>query len=76
MRIYHPYGTINPLKRQSKNGIPFGFKPNRANLIAMASNIKTYTEQVDDGELVSQIREAVKRADIIIFLGFSYTLFT
>jgi hypothetical protein len=72
LRIYHPYGAISPLRWQSRDGIPYGFTTSRANLIAMASNIKTYTEQVQDGELVNQIREAVKLADTVVFLGFSY----
>ena len=72
LRIYHPYGTVSPLNWQSENGIPFGFTPNRRMLVAASSNIKTYTEQVHDGELLNKIREAVKSADIIVFLGFSY----
>jgi hypothetical protein len=72
LRIYHPYGTISPLQRQSENGIPFGFTPNQRKLVDASSNIKTYTEQVHDGELLNKIRESVKSADTIVFLGFSY----
>jgi hypothetical protein len=71
LRIYHPYGTIGPLEWQSpKDGIPFGFAPNRANLMAMVSNIKTY--QVKDLNLMNNIHNEVRQADTIVFLGFSH----
>jgi hypothetical protein len=75
LKIYHPYGTIAPLKWQSSDsGIPYGFDTNRANLIAMANNIKTYSEQVKDTKLMENIHNEVQTANTLVFLGFSYHL--
>jgi hypothetical protein len=71
-RIVHPYGTIGELPWQDKEGIPFGFKANRANLEFMAQRIRTYTEQVQRSETLSALKTVVAEADTLVFLGFSY----
>jgi hypothetical protein len=72
LAIFHPYGTIGELPWESPGGIPFGFSPNRAAMQFMVSRIKTYTERVEEREILLGIREAVKKADTLVFLGFSY----
>jgi hypothetical protein len=72
LKIIHPYGTIGDLPWQDGNGIPYGFTANRANLQNMASRIKTYTEQVEEGDELAAIRNEVKISDTLVFLGFSY----
>lgn len=59
--FYHPYGTPGLL-----NKVPFGME--RADWANLASEIKTYTETVEAGD----IKQAIKDADQIVFLGFAY----
>jgi hypothetical protein len=72
LQILHPYGKIANLPWQKSDGIPFGFPANRANLIMMSSNIKTYTEQVEDSVTLAAIKSEIAEAEIIVFMGFSY----
>jgi hypothetical protein len=70
--ILHPYGKIADLPWQGSKGIPFGFPANRANLIMMSSNIKTYTEQIEDEGALEAIKSEIAGAETIVFMGFSY----
>jgi hypothetical protein len=72
LRIVHPYGTIADLLWQDKTGMPFGFRANRTAMQLMASRIKTYTEQIERSETLSEMRDMVANAHTIVFLGFSY----
>jgi hypothetical protein len=70
--ILHPYGTISDLPWQTRGGIPFGFTANRPNLLMTASQIRTFTEQLEDNDLPELIEQEVAAAEAIVFLGFSY----
>lgn len=72
LRIFHPYGTIGNLNWQGDEAIPFGFKANRANLQLMERRIKTYTERVEERELLHSIRHQIVTADTLVFLGSSF----
>jgi hypothetical protein len=63
LSIIHPYGSIGSLRE-----VPFG--ATRANYVALAKGIRTYTEQV--GEIAGEIAVEVARANCIVFLGFAY----
>jgi hypothetical protein len=62
LHIIHPYGLVGD--------VPFGAK--RADYVALASGIKTYTEQIGSLELIKQVQAEVERAECIVFLGFAY----
>jgi hypothetical protein len=71
LNIIHPYGTIGDLPWQDKeNGIQFGFFVNRANTQFMAARIKTYSEQIERSDLLTEISNAVSNAHSLVFLGF------
>ena len=72
LNIVHPYGTIGELPWQKREGIPFGFKANRANMEYMAKRIKTYTEQIEQSATLGALKDAVMNADTLVFLGYSY----
>jgi hypothetical protein len=75
LHIIHPYGSIGELDGPSnRGGLPFGGGGGRlsAHYIHLSDQIKTYTEQITDETLLSQISEAVLRAECIVFLGFAY----
>jgi hypothetical protein len=65
LRIIHPYGRVGSLRE-----VPFG--ATRANYDAIASTIKTYTEQVADAEAVRVLASEFEQASRVIFLGFAY----
>jgi len=69
LTIIHPYGIAGLLD----SGVPFGGDQlNFTNCVALAERIKTYTEQVAEGEVISQIHDEVRKAEQIVFLGFAY----
>jgi hypothetical protein len=63
LSIIHPYGTIGSLR-----DVPFG--TTRADYVALAKGVKTYTEQV--GDTANAIDVELDRAQCIVFLGFAY----
>jgi len=74
IKIYHPYGAVGNLPWQSQQDtIHFGGEPNHQLLIDLASKIKTFTEGTDpDSSEISEIRESVLNAEIVLFLGFAF----
>ena len=73
LRIFHPYGTIGDLPWENElEGVPFGYKANRAAMQLMASRIRTYTEQVEDNGVLEEIHKQIQTADTLVFLGFSF----
>ncbi|WP_300391685.1 hypothetical protein [Henriciella sp.] len=70
--IFHPYGTIGNLPgRQLGNGPQVSFGEN-GRLESMASNLSTYTEEIENKDLLASIRSRVGEAEQLCFLGFSY----
>lgn len=72
LKIIHPYGDIGCLPWQETDGIPFGFGANRSAMQFMASRIKTFTEQIEQQDVLNAIREEMEAANTLVFLGFSY----
>jgi hypothetical protein len=70
--IKHPYGVLAPLATNiSRDGVRYG-ESEDSDCVALATNIKTYTEQIEEGEELSQIRAEVDKSDCMIFLGFAF----
>lgn len=75
LKVFHPYGSIGPLPRQGVNGaIPFGmdFGYEAQRLLDISKGIRTYNEQVEDGEALNELREELAEADAIVFMGFAF----
>lgn len=73
LQIEHPYGQVGRLPWQQPNGsTPFGkdFQPHELPLIA--SQIRTFTERVEDGEMIERTKRLLSRAEVVVYLGFSY----
>jgi len=71
LRIFHPYGSVGPLKVDStESGIEFGATD--VDWFEAATRIKTYSEKVDEGEDLASIREEIAKARLIIFLGIHF----
>lgn len=73
LSIIHPYGTVGHLPWQTdSNSIPFGGRSYGKNLLALAGEIQTFTERVEDASALSAIRQLVHHAKTIVFLGFAF----
>lgn len=70
--IIHPYGSIGPLEnQQGRRGIPFGADCG-SHVLNVASSIRTYSEQVEDQDVIGAIGSAFESSEQIVFLGFAY----
>jgi len=72
MDIIHPYGTVGELwDEQGK--LAFGREPHQGNLVSLAENIITFTENIrDNSNHKRRIKYITERGDRLIFLGFAY----
>jgi hypothetical protein len=76
LKIFHPYGAVGSLPSQSPSGevVQFGsYKLHPASLIKISEGIKTYTEEIKDGDNIKQLRAAISAAEAIVFLGFAFS---
>lgn len=73
INIIHPYGSLGPLEWQKSNlsAVPFGTKPSRE-LLEISGSLRTYTEQVDNLEVIAKISHEMNLAHTIVFLGFAF----
>lgn len=71
--IIHPYGTVGWLPWQARSNpvIPYGLVSIDL-LVEAASQIRTFTESIDDPRVLAQIHDLLVEADQVIFLGFAY----
>ncbi|MBU1701628.1 MAG: hypothetical protein KJ970_19655 [Candidatus Eisenbacteria bacterium] len=74
MEIYHPYGKVGELPWYGKkDAIEFGAEPDAKDLVKLANKIKTYTEGTNpESSDILKIREGMKDADFVIFLGYAF----
>lgn len=73
LKIYHPYGSAGKSpKAGSDNGIKFGHSVDRLDIVDLSSSIKTYTEQVEEDQILEDLRQEVIEAETIVFLGFGF----
>lgn len=73
LTILHPYGVVGRLPWQrSSPDVSFGGSLRNANLLDLANQIKTFTEQVEDDKELWAIRSHVQQAETIAFLGFAF----
>lgn len=67
MDIIHPYGSLGSLSR-----FAFATPLEHADLYHISNNLITWSESVEDDALVSDIKNAMKSARNIVFLGFAF----
>lgn len=73
LKIFHPYGMIGNLPWQAdENTTPFGGNHHGKKLLSLAAQIKTFTERIEDESTLTEIRQAVQDAEIVVFLGFAF----
>jgi hypothetical protein len=72
-KIFHAYGCIGGLPYQN-NGttVPFSTDQIKNKCVGLASQIRTYTEEVEQDVQFNAIRTAVFKAERVVFLGFGF----
>ncbi len=72
--IFHPYGQVGLLPWQTTNGsgVRFGEPPTEDNIRQISSQIRTFTERVEDTGMLANMRGYLSRAEQVIFMGFSF----
>lgn len=72
--VFHPYGQVGKLPWQVPNGegLDFGTVPDEWNIPFVAKQIRTFTERVEDDEILSQMRAAISQCEQLVYLGFSF----
>ena len=74
MDIFHPYGVVGSLPWTAGPAqMDFGAEPRAQDLVALAEQIKTFTEGTNPkASNIMEIRNQVARAETLVFLGFAY----
>lgn len=70
LKVYHPYGDVGACGWLGA-GEPFGAET-RGRLTGICNRIRTFTEKVETSDNYASVREAIARAETIVFLGFSF----
>jgi hypothetical protein len=71
--ILRPYGLVGPYQGcHPGSPVQYGAEPTRSNVPALRPGIKTYTEQIEDTELLASPTDQIAEAEIIVFLGFGF----
>lgn len=72
LKMFRPYGKAGNLPWENQGDfVNFG-DCSAVNLTAASRKILTFTQQIEDNELVQGIRDAIQVSDRIIFLGFGF----
>ena len=71
--IHRPYGMTGrlPWRPGEGEGVDFG-SSGAKELANVAQQIRTFTEQIEEGERLEAMRTAIAGADRIVFLGFAF----
>jgi hypothetical protein len=73
LKIIHPYGTVGTLSPQAahQNGaVVYGSE--RCDLLAASEQIKTFTERIQEQVALDEIKNTMRTAETIVFLGFAF----
>lgn len=73
LQIVHPYGQVGKLPWQNPIGsVQFGQDIYHQDLPAIAAQIRTFTEQVEDDAQLESMRSLIAESDVLVYLGFSF----
>lgn len=72
LRMHHPYGVVGRLPWQDNGaGIPYGGNDHFSDLSTAISELRTFSEGVEDGH-IAEIRKILAEADTILIVGFGF----
>ena len=72
LNVVHPYGQVGnfPFEHQ-EDSVEFG-ATGRVNILSIASQIKTFTEQEAAASKLEHMRRLIREAGTLVFLGFAF----
>ncbi len=70
VNIVHPYGSLGSLQSRIEGFVPFGSE--RYSLHDVSKRIQTFSESVDDGHILENVRSQIADAETLVFLGFAF----
>lgn len=71
LKIFHPYGMVGNYFGSPHEVVEFGYA-GIPKFDEIQNNIKTYTEEVGNTEGLNTIRNAIRDAEVLVFLGNAY----
>lgn len=72
LTVLHPFGTVGKLNWEDHRGIAYGAEIGGQRLLEQSSQIKTFSERIEDEEALNRIRNQVDDAETIVSLGFAF----
>lgn len=77
LKIIHPYGKIGRLPWQPQDDcaiLPYGggLDLDEEALLDAGKRLRTFTETVDEPEIIGPMHKAIREAQQVVFLGFSF----
>lgn len=73
LTVHRPYGLVGRLPWRPGDGPSVEFGQGAAQQLAeIVPEIRTFTEQVEEGDQLRAIRGAIAEADRVVFLGFAF----
>ncbi len=73
LKMHRPYGTVGRLPWQDSDAPSTNFgECSPEHLAKAAQQVRTFTEQIEDGATISAIKRTMISADRIVFLGFAF----
>lgn len=72
LKVYHPYGRLAPLDWEQNKGVKYGAQVETHRLIAMAEQIRTYSEASEPETGIELVKEKFSSASSVVFLGFGF----
>lgn len=73
LTIFHPYGSVGKMPSTGDPGVPYGARRSPQSLLAIAEQIKTFSEGTDPNNSdIMALRSRLLDADRVVFLGFAF----
>lgn len=72
LTIIHPYGSVGKFPHIGGDGMVASYGDERADLLKVAKQIKTFSQQIEEPEILDKIHDEIEKAQKLVFLGFAF----
>jgi len=74
LTVIHPYGRVGrlPWQHGDTTGVEFGLDIHSSQMADVASQVRVFTERVEDETVVKAMHGLIAEARLVVYLGFSY----